>query len=78
MSPYKLSSDESLDSICPRAGFSMQDSDADQFVSVVMIDEAPVHFAVGRPLRFSQADIQHIRFIVVIDPNRGQNMISAG
>lgn len=28
----------------------MQNSDADQFVSVVMIDEAPVRFAVGRPL----------------------------
>ncbi len=46
----------------------MQNSTADQFFSVVMIDEAPYHVAVGRALRFSQADIQHIRFVVVIEP----------
>lgn len=71
MRPYRLSPGESLGGVCPRAGLGMQNSDADQFVSVVMIDEAPVRFTVGRPLRFSQADIQHIRFIVVIEPQVG-------
>lgn len=59
---------EFLSSVLPGAGFGVHDGDANQFVSIVMIDDAAFHFTVGRPLRFPQTDIEHIRFLVVVEP----------
>lgn len=51
-----------------RARFGLEDGDSHQFASVVVVDKAAFHVTVRRTLGLSQADIQHVRFLIIVEP----------
>jgi hypothetical protein len=46
----------------------MEDADPDEFLAIVVVDAVPFHFAIGLALRFSEADIEDIIFLIAIKP----------
>ena len=46
----------------------MEDAEPDEFLAIVVVDAVPFHFAIGRALRFSKADIEDVGFLIVIKP----------
>ena len=46
----------------------MEDGDPDQLLAIIVVDAVAFHFAVGRMLRFSEADIEDVGSLIVIKP----------
>lgn len=46
----------------------MEDGDSDQLLAIIVVDATAFHFAVARVLRFSEADIEHVGSLIVIQP----------